>query len=224
MSGAQGINLDTSILLNYINSSLPGDIEQDRDTQELIDSGAFYTVIGGKVRSEFDALCERRHTLYGDVVSYLMEGDDNNIFEYDPRGRDISVSENDRSHFREDIQMSWYDLEKPKQLSILRRCIQDLELYQMDLEESLVDECYDQQENPALLNLFQEELAIGHDCEVLIDAVEISREHSIETLVSIDSDITDPRTAEVVADATDRILDSEDLLEITEPQNLVADD
>jgi len=35
--------------------------------------------------------------------------------------------------FREDIQMSWYNMDKQEQLATLRRCLQDIELYQVQL-------------------------------------------------------------------------------------------
>lgn len=134
MSGTTEIGLDTSGLVNYVYSSLPGDLEEDRGCQRLIDETAHYTVIGGKVKGEFEALCERRYDLYEDVVDYLLETE-NPIFEYDPRDRGIHVSPNDRTHFREDIQMSWHAMDRRKQLSTLRRCLQDIDLYQIQLSQ-----------------------------------------------------------------------------------------
>lgn len=146
MSESSQLNLDTSVVVNYVYSQLPGDLEEDRGCQRLIDDESFYTVIGGKANSEFDALCDRRYNLYDDVIAYLRDSD-NEIFDYDPRDRDIHISPNDRDHFRDDIQMSWYDMDKREQLSTLRRCLQDIELYQVQLPDELIDRCFPQQSN-----------------------------------------------------------------------------
>jgi len=155
MSEAARLNLDTSVMVNYVYSQLPSDLEEDRGCQRLIDGESFYTVIGGKANGEFDALCDRRYNLYDDVVAYLRDSD-NEIFDYDPRDRDIHVSPNDRSHFREDIQMSWYNMDKREQLATLRRCLQDIELYQVQLPDELIDRCFPQQSNDQLLRRFGE--------------------------------------------------------------------
>lgn len=219
MSSSTQLNLDTSVLVNYVYSQLPGEIEDDRGSQRLLDRDAFYTVIGGKAEGEFDALCDRRYDLYEDVVVFLRDTD-NEIFDYDPRDRDIHISQNDRRHFRTDIQMSWYDMEKREQLSTLRRCLQDLDLYQMEIPRKLINECFSQQSNAELLDRFRNELGVGHDCEILVDAVEISRNHSISTLVAIDSDITDEEHSELVYDIIEEVLDMTDLLRISEPNDL----
>lgn len=219
MSPTVQINLDTSVLVNYVYSQLPGDIEEDRGSQRLIDEDWFYTVIGGKAEGEFDALCTRRYDLYNDVVTFLLDTDDE-IFDYDPRNRDIRISRNDRRHFRKSIQMSWYEMEKREQLSTLRRCLQDIDLYQVRLPNDLIDQCYPQQSNEELLDEFQHELEIGHDCEILVDAVEISRHHSIPTLIAVDSDITDEEHTEIIARIIESVLGLEGLLRIAEPYDV----
>lgn len=218
MSESTKIGLDTSGLVNYVYSQLPGDLEEDRGCQRLID-GSHYTVIGGKAQGEFEALCERRYDLYEDVVDYLLETD-NAIFDYDPRVRDIHVSSNDRSHFRKDIQMSWYDMDKREQLSTLRRCLQDIDIYQIRLPDELIDQCFSQQSNDALLARFQEELNIGHDSEILVDAVEISRKHSISILVAVDSHLTSPEHTKIVYEIIEEILGTPELLRICEPDDV----
>jgi hypothetical protein len=176
-------------------------------------------VIGGKANGEFDALCERRYNLYDDVVSYLRDTD-NEIFDYNPRDRDIHVSENDRQHFRNDIQMNWYDMEKREQLSILRRCLQDIGLYQLQLPDERIDQCFSQQSNDQLLNRFRQDLGVGHDCEVLVDAVEISHQYSISTLVAVDSDITESDHIDLVYEIIEDVLGVSDLLRISEPDGV----
>ncbi len=219
MSEAARLNLDTSVMLNYVYSQLPGDLEEDRGCQRLIDGESFYTVIGGKANGEFDALCDRRYNLYDDVIAYLRDTD-NEIFDYEPRDRDIHVSRNDRCHFRDDIQMSWYDMDKREQLSTLRRCLQDIELYQVQLPEELIDRCFPQQSNDQLLRRFRRDLGVGHDCEILVDAVEISRQHSVSTLVAVDSDITDSEHIYLVYEIIEDVLGMADLLRISEPDGV----
>ena len=221
MSEASRLNLDTSVMVNYVYSQLPGDLEEDRGCQRPIDDESFYTVIGGKVTGEFEALCNRRYNLYDDVVAYLRDSD-NEIFDYEPRDRDIHVSPNDRSHFRDDIQMSWYDMDKREQLSALRRCLQDIELYQVQLPDELIDRCFPQQSNDQLLRRFRRDLDIGHDCEILVDAVEISRQHSVSTLVAVDSDLINREHIDIAYEIIEDILGVSGLLRISEPDGVSA--
>jgi len=221
MSEASRFNLDTSVLVNYVYSQLPGDLEEDRGCQRLIDGESFYTVIGGKANGEFDALCDRRYDLYDDVISYLRDTD-NEIFDYEPRDRDIHTSPNDRSHFRDDIQMSWYDMDKREQLSTLRRCLQDIELYQIQLPDELIDRCFPQQSNDYLLRRFRRDLDIGHDCEILVDAVEISRQRSVSTLVAVDSDLTKREHIEIVYEIIEDVLGVSGVLRISEAESVSA--
>lgn len=219
MSESSQLNLDTSVVVNYVYSQLPDDLEEDRGCQRFIDDESFYTVIGGKANGEFDALCDRRYNLYDDVIAYLRDSD-NEIFDYDPRDRDIRVSPNDRDHFRDDIQMSWYDMDKREQLSTLRRCLQDIELYQVQLPDELIDRCFPQQSNDPLLRRFRRDLGIGHDCEILVDAVEISRQHSVSTLVAVDSDLTNREHIDIVNEIIEDVLGVSGLLSISEPDGV----
>lgn len=79
MSGATQLNLDSSVLINYMNSHLPGDLEEDEGSHRLIEDNSYYLVVGGKVKGEFEALCERRYDLYDDIVNFL-ESTDQEIF------------------------------------------------------------------------------------------------------------------------------------------------
>lgn len=219
MSSSTQLNLDTSVLVNYVYSQLPGEVEADRGSQRIIDQDAFYTVIGGKAANEFDVLCGRRYDFYDDVITFLRDTD-NEIFDYDPRDRDIHVSQNDRRHFRSDIQMSWHDMEKRERLSMLRRCLQDIDLYQLAVTEEFLNECFPQQSNNELLERFRRELEIGHDCEILVDAVEITRNHSVSTLVAVDSDLTNDDHSEHVSDIIEEVLGVQNLLRISEPADI----
>ena len=219
MSETEKVNFDTSALVNYVYTSLPGKLEEDRGCQRLLEEESYFTVIGGKAKSEFTALCERRHNLYDDVISYLRDTD-KDIFDYEPRDRDIHISSNDRNHFRNDIQMSWYDKDRREQLSTLRRCLQDLELFQIRVPKELIDQCFPQQSHDELLDRFRQEIDIGHDCEILVDAVEISRKHAVATLVAVDSDITDPEHTKLVSEMIEEVLKETNLLKIVEPDGV----
>jgi len=212
-------NLDTSILVNYVLSNLPGNIEDDRGSQRIIDEDSFYTVIGGKAKEEFEALCNRRYNIYSDAVEFLLSTD-NEIFEYDPAGRSLRTSSNDERHFRESIQYEWFDKDKREQLSLLRRCFQEIEIYQVQLSKELIDKCYQQHNNSDLLHRLENELQIGHDCEILVDAVEISRQHSVTLLLAVDSDLTGDQSITVLRRILEDLFGDPSLLEIREPSDI----
>jgi hypothetical protein len=218
-SEREQVNLDTSVLVNYVYTSLPGDIERDRGSARLIDGDGFWTAIGGKANQEFEALCERRYDLYADVLDFLL-GNGDSIFEYDPRDREIHTSSNDRTHFRQDIQMSWHDRDKREQLSILRRINQDLQLYQHRIPNEILDDRFPQQENEALLQRLEDELSVAHDCEILVDAAEIAHQHVVDILVALDSDITHEDHRMTLASILADEYGDADLLLVAEPDEL----
>lgn len=219
MSSSTRLNLDTSVLINYLYASLPAEIEPDRGTTKLIDTDEFWTSIGGKAHQEFDALCERRYKLYEDVVSFLLTSDES-IFEYDPRKRDLHTSSNDRSHFRESVQMSWHDRDKREQLSLLRRINQDIQLYQRRLPEDILDERFPKQTNDALLHELESELGVAHDCEILVDGAEIAHNHGVQLLVALDSDITREAHRDLLATILESEYGDRSLLSVLTPNEL----
>lgn len=219
MSDITEISLDTSVLFNYVYSNLPGDIERDRGCQRLIDEPSYRTVIGGKAEREFDAGCNRRYKLYDDIQDFL-HSTDQTIFEYEPLDRDIHTSPNDLTHLRKNIKMNWHDTSERKQLSLLRRCLQDLELYQVRVPTNLIDKCFPQQSNEDLLNRLEANLDIDHDCEILVDAAEISYQHSIVTLIAVDSDITDEDQVDLIYEILEEVIGVPNLLSIAEPDDL----
>jgi hypothetical protein len=219
MSTATQINLDTSVLMNYIYSHIPGGFEDDRGSHQLMDDDAFYIVVGGKVRGEFNSLCDRRHELYDDIIDFLEETDQE-IFDYNAQNREIHLSDNDQNHLRHDLQFDWVNKDKEERLSILRRIVQDIELYKLDILNVHLDECYSQYTNDDLLDRLENELSIGHDRDVLVDAIEIAREHSIRILVAVDSDITDTSHAEDVYDIVDDLFEDRNLLRIKDAGEL----
>lgn len=63
-------------------------------------------------------------------------------------------------------------------------------------------------------------MGIGHDCEIFLDAVEISRQHSISTLVAVDSDLTEREHIDLVHEIIEDVLGVSDLLRISEPDEV----
>ncbi|NHN41857.1 hypothetical protein G9C85_09465 [Halorubellus sp. JP-L1] len=218
MNHRKQLNLDTSILVNYVYTQLPENIESDRGSAKILEGDDFYTVIGGKAEGEFVRLCERRHELYEDVVKFLR-GTDSDLVDYAPLSRDIHLSDNDKKHIRKDIQMSWYEMEKREQLSQLRRCVQDFELFRNQIPNQIVDQTYPKSSNPELQRRIESELEINHDCEIIVDAVEISNRHSISVLVAIDSDIISDTNSDAIRSIIED-LTGDPLIEIISAEDL----
>lgn len=220
MSETRYLNLDTSVLLNYVSSKLPGNIEEDQGSQRLIESSSFHCVAGPKATGEFDAACERRFDLYDDLLDWLEENPDEGIYEYDPTKRDVHTSSNDLSHIRYDVQHGWATEPRRKQLSDMRRCVQDIGNFQHQVPKEHLDQVYmNLPENEKLLNELRS-LTLGHDREIIADAVEIHREGDIDTLVALDSDITDDEQIERINEAI-RVIENESMvLIITVPDSV----
>jgi hypothetical protein len=216
------LNLDTSVLVNYVYATLPGNIEDNAGSRELLDSGRYYTVIGGKAKAEFERLCDRRYTLYEDVADFL-ETSGQGILEYSPVKRTVSVSPNDRTHLELKIQYGWHEKTQAKQLSLLRRCYQDLRRFRTVIPEERVDETHPPATNDSLRARFEDELAIAHDCDILVDAVAIRQNHSIDTLVAIDSDIIDDDHQTRINGIIQDIVEPAVTLSIVDPQDLTSD-
>lgn len=219
MSSNQEVNLDTSILLNYVYANLPGDIEEDQGSVRLLDSGRIYCVIGGKADSEFDALCERRFDLYNDLVDWLVENPDENIYEYDPTSRDIQTSRNDLTHLRLEIQHGWGNDPRRKQLAELRRCIQDLAAFQEHLPRYLIDQVYDQFENEDLADEL-DGIGLDQDVGIIVDAVEIHKQDGIDILTAVDSDITDEDQSQRINEAIQDVEGEEYILVLLPPDEV----
>ncbi|WP_276302150.1 hypothetical protein [Halorussus lipolyticus] len=188
MSTSKEVNFDTSVLLNYVYAKLPGEIEEDKGSERLIENSDIYKVIGGKVSGEFERCCERRNKIYDDLLDWLEENPDLDIYDYDISQRDIQSSPNDTSHIRYDVQCGWGHEERRKQLSDFRRLSQNIETLQREIIESLIDKSYPESSNSKLKKELGD-LDIDHDKDVIVDAVEIHKKDSIGILVAIDSDI-----------------------------------
>lgn len=213
MSTDARVNLDTSVLVNYLYASLPGELERPRGSVAIIEDESVTTAIGGKATEEFEALCERRYELYADVVDFLLDTDDS-IFDYDPIDRDIHTSSNDKRHLRNSVQMSWHDRDRREQLSLLRRINQEVELYQVRIPTDIIDERFGRRRNDVLLERFETELDIDHDRDILVDAVEIARDEAITLLLALDSDLTHEDHRKVLADILDEIFGDSELLRV----------
>lgn len=222
MASEISVTLDTSVLLNFIYARVPGDIEEDQGSIELLESNQSFCVIGGKAHNEFTGLCDRRYDLYEDLVDWLSENPDQDIYEYDPTTRDITTSSNDLSHVRFDVQHDWANDPRRKQLADMRRCMQDLATYQESLPSEYLDEVYDQFENEDVADELAG-LGLDHDIEILVDAVEIHKRDGIERLSAVDSDITDQDQVEAINRAI-REVEGDDLcLLILHPEEIDLD-
>jgi hypothetical protein len=201
-------------------SKLPGEIEEDRGSQRLLESSSFFCVIGPKANVEFDAACDRRFDLYDDLLDWLVENPDASIYDYDPTQRDVRTSSNDLTHIRYEIQHGWGTESRRKQLSDLRRCRQDLANFQELLPTELLDRVYEQlPENEDLANAL-EGLGLGHDKEIVVEAVEICRKGGINTLVAIDSDLIEEGQAESINQTIQNLEGAALILEITSPTDI----
>jgi hypothetical protein len=190
MSGRTQVNLETSVLFNYVYTRLPGEIEDDQDSLRLIDTPDYYCVTGGKAEGEFKRGCEHRNELYDDLLGWLDENPDAGIYDYDIPTRDVDWSPNDRTHVRFDMQHGWGEEPRRKQLADLRRCKQEIATFRELLPTELLDHVYEQAENEELLEALVG-LNLGHDKGIVIDAVEICRTDEIDILVSTDPDLVD---------------------------------
>jgi len=222
MTPGISVNLDTSILLNFTYAKLPGDIEDDQGSIRLLESEQVFCVVGGKAYSEFTALCERRYALYEDLVDWLSENPDQDIYEYDPTNREITTSSNDLSHIRFDVQHDWANDPRRKQLADMRRCMQDLAAYQESLPREYLDEVFEQFENEDLANIL-DGLELGHDIYIVIDAVEIHKQEGIECLSAVDSDITDQEQREAINEAIREVESDDACLAILYPEEITFD-
>lgn len=200
MTDRRSVNLDTSVLVSYVYTRLPGDLEDDEDAVRVLEAEEFHCVVGGKVAGEFDALCERRRELYDDLLDWLADDRERSVYDYDLAARDLHFSDNDRRHVRFEVQRGWANEPRRKQLSELRRCMQDLATFQELLLDELLGEVYDEAENADLLGALAD-LDLGHDRHVVVDAVEINRLDGVETLVSWDSDLAGPRARDRINEA-----------------------
>ena len=223
MASNTGVTLDTSVLINFIYAKLPGEIEPDKGGIRLLESDQLLCVIGGKAHGEFTALCDRRYELYEDLVDWLSENPDRDIYEYDPTNREIETSSNDLDHVRFDVQHGWANDPRRKQLADLRRCMQDIAAFEERLPREYLGEVYEQFENDDLAGEL-DGLGLDHDVEIIVDAVEIHKRDGIEILSAVDSDITDREQVEAINEAIREVEGENALLVILRPEDVTPED
>lgn len=214
--------MDTSVLLNFIYTKLPGDIEEDQGSIRLLEAKQSFCVIGGKAYDEFTALCDRRYELYEDLVEWLGENPEQDIYKYDPTDREIDTSSNDLSHIRFDVQHDWANDPRRKQLADMRRCMQDIAAFQEALSREYIDEIYRKFENDELVAELGG-LELDHDIEIIVDAVEINKQDGIDRLCSVDSDLTAQEQAEAINEAIRKIEGEDYVLAILHPEEFELD-
>lgn len=188
------INLDTSVLFNYLYSTiLPNwadgktEFEPDKGCRKYFDSESVLLVAGGKASGEFNAACDRRDLLYQDIIDF-MEETGNGIVDYRLPSRDVYTSTNDETHY-EDLRIAIIDQPTEGQLSTLRRCHQQLSACQTHILKTELHRTFNQFEHSGLLTAINNKLDIDDDADILVDAVIIARDYSVTLLASLDSDL-----------------------------------
>jgi hypothetical protein len=209
-------NLDTSVLMNALYARLPGNIERDLGASKLL-SGPDYCVICGHAEKEFNRLCDRRYELYQDITEWMNKTGES-IFHYEPDDRPIDVSKNDRRHLRSDIKMSWHDTPRREQLSILRRCHQQIMVVKIRLLEAL-NEVLQTTANSSLLAQLRG-TGIEFDANVVAESVEIKRSNGIDTLVAKDGDLVGDTSVREINDIIARVEGSSLELSFTHLNNI----
>lgn len=77
-----------------------------------------------------------------------------------------------------------------------------------------------EQSNQELLQRFENTLQVSHNCQILVDTVEIPRQHSSNLLVAIDSDITGDENVRLIGNVLGDMFGNRTLLQIEEPENI----
>lgn len=225
MSVATSINLDTSILLNYLYSTvIPNqsnggtEFEDDKGCREYFDTPTVLLVAGGKVCGEFINRCEHREVIYQDMIDFMIETGDE-IFAYNPHERDIYIGPNDPGHIRDNVQMNLANDDERDQLSAMRAAKEVVGKAQDSILESGLDETYRQFEHEDLRESLDEDLDVDHDCDVIVDAAFICRDHSISIFASLDSDITSEQHRQKIGELIEREFDPSIELTIIDPRD-----
>jgi hypothetical protein len=222
---ADGINFDTSVLMDYVCLKLDAAVRENRlsegvsdDTAEILEDDNRQRVIGGKVEGEFIRLSDRHGAIYADLLQWLRENPDSDIYDYDVTARDVAHSENDVTHVRFDVQCGWESDERRKQLSDFRRLSQDIDTVAEHVLHNLLDEVYKQFSNNELkTELTDPSLDLDHDRDVIVDAVEINDRDGIDILVSADSDLADNESD--INDRIERVESDDVVLRIRNPDD-----
>ncbi len=226
MSDQTPVNVDNSVIVNYLYSTVlsaatdgDAEFERNRGSQEYFQSPEIFVVAGGKAVGEFENLCERRRLLYQDIEDFIVEtGDD--IFEYHLDWGE-SRNSNDRGHLRKGVKYNMHLHEsKAEQLSVIRRCFQQMEELKREILRNGLDETYEQYRNGSLASKINRELDIDHDAEILVDAVYLYKDYEIDVLAALDSDITTDGHRVVLVELVEDELGLEMDIRIIDPEDV----
>lgn len=196
MSEKTAVNVDTSVLARHLYQTILPEkaqtgfqFEHSKHCREYFASSDVQVIAGGKAVAEFKNLCSRRHGLYQDMVKYLRN-DGDSIISYSRYGEGVDTTPGDKTHIRKGVKMNMYDIESPReQATILRRCFQQIGICRDSILNDELDDTEERYYDHDLRADF-EELDIGHDVDILVDAVFLSHEKSVIILAAVDSDIT----------------------------------
>lgn len=219
MSKTTDVNADTSVLFNYLYSSLlPLEIERDRDCRRLFEQDSFRVYAGRKAGEEFTNRVDKRYALYADITDFMLETDEE-IFAYEPETRSVEASPGDESHLKKRIKWNStiLDADRAEQLSLVREIHQQLGGAAKQLLTDEIERVFSEKSHPELRSRFASSLGIGHDCDILVDAVFLCRDESIEILVAVDSDITDEEHCNRIEQIVLDVLDDRVPLKIVDP-------
>jgi hypothetical protein len=184
---------DTGVLLNY----LQREWERDRSTA-LIASNVVEIVVSERVVGELDAVTDRRHDIYEDLLDYLMTTE-SRIEDYDPSERHVYIGKHDGSHIR-NVQMNLASLDESREvLRRLRRFLRAVGRRLDHLEEILADSTIDP------LAPLEFELAIntlidhGADASIVTDAASWTANGGSGVFVTLDRDDLLDRESDIAA-------------------------
>lgn len=226
---ADGTNFDTSVLMRYtclvLNSAVGADDDRliqsgadHDDIASLLENSSRWRVVGGKVEGEFLRACERHGDIYDDILDWLQANQEASLVEYDVTQRDVDYSDNDKRHFRFDVQVGWEGDDLRKQLSDFRRISQDIETVRDEILYNLLDNVYQQFSNNKLKReLTDPSLDLDHDRDVIVDAVGINDRDGIDILVSTDGDLADNESG--INDRIERVESTGVVLRIKNPDD-----
>lgn len=213
------VNADTSVLFNYLYSTvLERQLEEDRGCKKLFGEDC-RVYAGGKAVSEFQVGCNRRYDIYNDITEF-MNSSDGDFYDYIDAKREMHTSPNDESHLESVGKRSppkMYNMDWRDQLTLFRDCHDDIEESARQILLSELEDVFEQYSNEDLRRQLERELEIGHDCEILVDAVHLSDERSIHYLAAVDSDITNESHQEILRSIAERELGREVQLRIVDP-------
>lgn len=225
MSEPTPVNVDNSVIVNYLYSTVlsaatdgDAEFEWDKGSSEYFQSPEIHIVVGGKAIGEFENLCERRRLLYQDIENFIVEkGED--VFEY-YLDWDESDNNNDEKHLRKGVKMNMHMHEsRAEQLSVIRRCFQQMEECKREILQNTIDEIFEQYQDNSLASRINRELNIDHDAEILVDAVYLNKDHNVEILAALDSDITTDSHREILLEIIQDNLGLEMDIQIIDPQD-----